>query len=200
MRRHLITQEMEMHIVRLYSSGLSLRSVRNETGVGEPNIRWVLSKHGVQMHRAPGRTEEERFLDLVDRGRPGCWLWIGNKDSKGYGRFWEKAMDGFRKVLAHRWSYQHFSGPIPDGLVIDHLCRNRSCVNPDHLEHVTPLENDRRGTSFAAVNRRKTHCKWGHPFDDLNTHYQPRGGRACRECNKLRHLGVHPRMKNKEKT
>lgn len=89
----------------------------------------------------PPRTVYERFLGFVDvRDLGTCWEWTGTKISKGYGEF---SVDG-ENVYAHRWSYEHHVGPIPEGLVIDHLCCNQGCVNPEHLEPVTNEENLRR--------------------------------------------------------
>lgn len=107
----------------------------------------------------------ERFWAKVcDTG--DCWLWTASLDSFGYGLF---KVD--RKTQkAHRWSYAYHVGPIPDGLTIDHLCRVRNCVRPDHLEAVTQKENTARA--------RKTHCIRGHEFTDGNTHWV----RTCRAC------------------
>jgi hypothetical protein len=85
----------------------------------------------------------------------GCHVWQGRKNAKGYGQVG-------RHGLAHRVAYEAACGPIPDGLVIDHLCRNRACCNPAHMEPVTPGENVRRGNCPPMVNARKTHCKSGH--------------------------------------
>jgi hypothetical protein len=89
------------------------------------------------------------------------------------------------KRYAHRWSYEHFVGPIPEGLHIDHLCRVRRCVNPDHLEPVTPKENYLRGEGPTARNSTKTHCKYGHKFDKSNTSVYG-GRRHCNECGRRR--------------
>lgn len=122
---------------------------------------------------------EDRFWPKVSpEPNSGCWLWEGAVHTNGYGNFY---VDGkYRR--AHRVSYEMHKGQIPDGLVIDHLCRNTFCVNPDHLEPVTHGENVRRGENR---NRDKTHCKWGHEFTPDNT-LMRKGGRACRKCAKIR--------------
>lgn len=106
-----------------------------------------------------------------------CLLWTGTAPH-GYGSFW---YDG-KKVRAHRFSYEHFIGEIAPGLVLDHLCRNTLCVNPDHLEPVTHAENLRRGDW---PNSRKTHCAHGHRFTTANT-YLWRRHRICRDCHRER--------------
>lgn len=107
----------------------------------------------------------------------GCWEWAGNKLRLGYGHF---KLNG-KNRKAHRVSYELLKGPIPLGLTIDHLCRNTSCVNPDHLEPVTQRVNVLRSNNQAARNARKTHCKHGHEFTAENTVIVPLG-RQCRLC------------------
>jgi hypothetical protein len=86
--------------------------------------------------------------------------------------------------LAHRLSYEEFVGPIPESHDIDHLCGQRACLNPAHLDPVTHRENLRRGGGFAGVNARKTHCKQGHPLEGANVYEHPTNGRYCRECKR----------------
>lgn len=125
-------------------------------------------------------TTRERLLDrvVVDR-ETQCWNWTGslNLVSSGYGRM---SVEG-RVFYTHRVAYELFVGPIPDGLQIDHLCRNTRCCNPAHLEAVTPAVNSQRGDTGAHYGRR-THCANGHAFDELNTRIGANGERICRAC------------------
>lgn len=112
----------------------------------------------------------------------GCWAWLGAFDPHGYGKMW----DGRTNVRAHRLMYELHVGEIPNGLVIDHLCRNTACVNPSHLEPVTIRENTLRGFGPASINARKTKCKNGHDFSIENTYVNPQGRRTCRTCQRSR--------------
>ncbi len=121
----------------------------------------------------------ERFWEKIEPVPfSGCWIWVASLDGKGYG----KINIGGVITAAHRFSYTHYIGIIPDGLELDHKCRVRSCVNPDHLEPVTHLENVRRGQ---VANR--THCPKGHAYDAENT-YVYKGKRQCRICVRERNV------------
>jgi len=111
----------------------------------------------------------------------GCWLWIGATNHRGYG---ELGYDR-KHYFAHRFSYEYFIGPIPKGLVIDHLCKVRCCVNPRHLEPVTQAINLIRGEHFPIweKHKAKTHCPKGHEYSGRNLVPVLDGrGRACRQC------------------
>jgi hypothetical protein len=122
-----------------------------------------------------------RFWKNVEK-TDSCWNWTGDKVF-GYGRMNIKR----KTVRAHRFGYELLVGPIPDGLVIDHLCRNRACVNPAHLEPVTNRVNVLRGVGFPAVNAVKTHCRYGHEFTANNTVIRSNGDRRCRICRRISH-------------
>lgn len=137
---------------------------------------------------------ERRLLEKI--GNPDdndCWPWLGTiagKPTRRYGQFW----DGRRRPMAHRVVYEYSVGFIPEGLQLDHLCRNTLCVNPDHLEPVTAHENQRRGYSPAGLNMAKTHCHRGHKFTEENTKIVgKRRGRRCAQCAKTDALLVYYR-------
>lgn len=143
---------------------------------------------------------DDRFWAKVDRlasspwwEHNGCWPWIGSIDTTGYGGFW----NGSKLARAHRWSYERFVGPIPEGLHIDHLCRNHRCVNPAHLEPVTNRENALRGMSRNAQNARKTHCQKGHPFSGENLQINCNGNRVCRQCQSTYHKERRARLRRR---
>lgn len=123
----------------------------------------------------------DRFMSKVCKLPNGCWAWNGARNRWGYGKF----TVGRVTVAAHRYAYAKLVGRIPDALTIDHLCRNRSCVNPEHMQPVTMRENLLRGDTFQARNASKTHCKNGHEFTPVNTRIV-NGWRQCRECMLIR--------------
>lgn len=126
-------------------------------------------------------TDRSRFASAYEITESGCWQWTRPLDN-GYGRFW---ING-RTRLAHAVSYEMHVGAIPAELHIDHLCRNRGCVNPDHLEPVTPGINVLRGIGLSATNARKTTCKRGHPLSGENLRINVHGARECKECQRER--------------
>lgn len=158
---------------------------------GKHYARW--SRHGdptaVLKVGRPRTNPVERFWSKVDKAGPlprwapflgPCWVWTDALDRDGYGNF---GVDGAH-LRPHRFAYELLVGPIPDGLVLDHLCRVRRCVNPTHLEPVTPAQNTFRGRALPVINARKTHCVNGHPFDDENTIITASGKRRCRACTR----------------
>lgn len=134
-------------------------------------------------------TEEQRFWRKVKIVENGCWEWQAGKHKFGYGMFGleTKVPHQYPIVTAHTYVYKKYVGPIPEGLELDHLCRNPSCVNPLHLEPVTPHENKRRGVSPIMLNFNKTHCIRGHELSGANVYVNPNtNGRYCRACRKIR--------------
>jgi hypothetical protein len=129
----------------------------------------------------------ERILARIAIDERECWAWQG-ATCFGYGVVgMGRRSDGTQQT--HRALYEIVVGPVPDGMQLDHLCRNRACCNPDHLEVVTRRENIMRGESTAAINARKTHCKRGHEFTPENVHRGPTGARQCITCTRMRTRG-----------
>lgn len=119
--------------------------------------------------------------ERVDLGP--CWTWKGALSGEGYAQAW----DGERQRPAHVLTWESVNGPVPAGLELDHLCRNRGCVRPSHAEPVTHRENLMRSPiAPAAINAAKSECLRGHPFDDANTYRDRRGSRHCRTCHRDR--------------
>lgn len=113
----------------------------------------------------------------------GCWNWKGGIDSKGYGAFYNNG----KTVLAHRFAYETNKATIPTGLVLDHLCRNTKCVNPEHLEAVTDKINILRGIGPTAINIQKTFCPQGHELKEPNLvkNHLKYGYRTCKICKNI---------------
>ncbi len=133
----------------------------------------------------------ERFLKKILIIKNGCWEFLYHFNQNGYGIFYFKN----QTYLAHRFLYCYFNNGINNNLTLDHLCRNRACVNPNHLEQVTHRKNMIRGNCQSIVNANKMECIRGHPFDFSNTYINPcDGARQCRICrydyNKKRQLLV----------
>lgn len=120
----------------------------------------------------------ERAMSKVEKTE-SCWIWKGNINEHGYGRFFSPDRTNFR---AHKLIYELLVGPVPNGLVLDHLCRNRACVNPNHLEPVTIGVNVLRGIGITAMCAVKTHCPKGHEYSVENTYVSPKRARYCRAC------------------
>jgi len=149
--------------------------------------------------RLSGPSVFDRFWAQVEKSTTpdGCWTWLGRVNNHGYGsiRIMGRLID---PTLVHHFAYELLVGPIPKGMEIDHLCKNRRCVNPAHLEPVTRSENCKRGDSglaWALHQRAKTHCPQGHPYDLFNTYYDKNGGRQCKICKSERSRESYLRRK-----
>lgn len=160
------------------------RPVKARGWCGTHHQRWRLTGSTADPIKA---TRVERFWSHFEREPGGCWLWTGYLDRDGYGKFGR-----FRSA---RFSYAFLVAPIPDRYEVDHLCRNRSCVNPSHLEAVPQRENWRRGQSPSQLAAQKTHCKHGHEFTPENTQIRKNGNRACKECMRVRKRAHRERAK-----
>lgn len=124
------------------------------------------------------RSVAERIFSRLAVG--DCWVWTGCRNDRGYG---QAAVGNGKRAYVHRWVWEYLVGPVPDGLVLDHLCRNPPCANPDHLQPVSGKTNTLRGVGFGARNARKTHCPEGHLYDEASTRITRRGWRICRTCH-----------------
>lgn len=138
----------------------------------------------IKAERRACRAPEERFLAKVDKTET-CWLWHGASKASGYGVM-RIGPASAGMVYVHRFSYELYVGPIPDGLQIDHLCRVRNCVNPSHLEPVTLQVNVMRSDHPIAIRRRTGLCKWGHPITPDNTYLRADGTTECLPCRRER--------------
>lgn len=154
--------------------------------IGKKGAKGLCTKH-YQMFLKTGdpcgsmrKPESVRFWEKVDvRGPDECWIWQASRDGCGYGMFKSE-----RSTRAHQWAYMSTVGPIPEGLVLDHLCRTPSCVNPAHLEPVTNQENLSRGWGRRLRNGMATECINGHAYTPENTYTHPVSEqKVCKTCS-----------------
>ena len=134
-----------------------------------------------------------RFWERI-RIDGSCWLWTATLWPNGYAQM---SINGIKRLI-HRWAFETFRGPIPEGLQIDHLCRRKNCVNPAHLDVVTNRENTIRGDGPRLLGERqrgKTHCPQGHPYDEQNTYISSVGKRHCRKCWRIHTASYKKRQK-----
>lgn len=136
----------------------------------------------------PPETPERRarFDSHTEVTSDGCIEWTGSRTRWGYGQLSMRGGGGSGVFQAHRVALAWATGEQPLGMVADHLCRNRACVNPEHLEWVTDRVNILRGNGATAQHARKTHCPQGHPYSDENTYRFAAGRRICKECARAR--------------
>lgn len=140
----------------------------------------VFNKPSVSTGKTFAWSFDRRFMSKVEKTESGCWLWLGAKMNNGYGQL----VVGSVHWAAHRYSYTELIGEIPPGLDLDHLCRNRACTNPAHLEPVTRSENLFRGNT--GKHKRPDICPAGHPYSGDNLYMHPSGRRNCRACARIR--------------
>ena len=127
---------------------------------------------------------EKRFMRYINKTEK-CWLWTGGNNGK-YGVFYVGPDASPMRMYAHRWSYVHFVGLIPEGLEVNHRCEVPLCVRPDHLEPLTHRDNTLYGNAPAARKARQTHCVNNHEFTPENTYIRSNGTRACKTCRRVR--------------
>ncbi len=128
----------------------------------------------------PRPSPVDRFGVKIKLSAMGCWEWEGTLGKTGYGVI----VVAGKHIAAHRFAYELFKGTIPQSKELDHLCRNRACVNPNHLEIVTHQVNQLRGMSVSGLAARATHCPKGHPYDLFNTYWRTNGWRDCLICRR----------------
>jgi hypothetical protein len=153
----------------------------------------MTSRKGCRYKR---RSLLERFNEKwISEAKTSCWLWMGASNSRGYGSFWMND----KCVSAHRAAYILFGGVILKDLTIDHLCRNRMCVNPAHMEIVSGRENTLRGNGQSAIHARKTHCYRGHPLSGDNLYFNKhRNERVCKKCHSESAKLYYQRLKHRK--
>jgi hypothetical protein len=187
------TQLERETIIDLYAKGFTSHEVADQMGLARSSVFYVLKQAGAT--RTPSESQRsvmslnERFWQYADKrlGDAKCWVWTGARTGAGYGAFTVRDFErgSTNTVLAHRFAYESIRGPIPDGLGLDHLCRNRSCVNPLHLEPVTARTNTLRGIGPSARNAAQSYCKRGHELSGANVQVW-NAHRRCNTCRRLR--------------
>jgi hypothetical protein len=183
MAKRILSGAQERSVAESYRAGTSANDIATAFGVTNVTVYKTLRRLGTSLRRVFVRMPiADRIAEAQKNPTPdGCWNWVWSRTRSGYGM----VGSGGKVKRAHRVVYELLVGPIPDGLQIDHLCRNKSCVNPAHMEPVTHRVNTLRGTAMSAIHAAKTHCPTGHAYDDANTHvYQ--GRRYCRACRVIR--------------
>lgn len=180
---HLTAAELEL-LRRSYCEGRRGPDVARELRCSSGAVRTHYRRFKAEgILRGSGPSLKDRLPHLVRITETGCWDWSRYVDSDGYGRV---KIRGKSERRAHRAVYEELVGHIPDGMDLDHLCRNRRCVNPEHLEPVTKRENTLRGFAPTAMNARKTHCLNGHSLSGDNIYTQNGRRRQCRTCESAR--------------
>jgi len=165
-----------------FEQRMSTHEIAKVLRISQFTVRELFAKNDITVRSRQEIAEVkriDRFWTKV-RTTDGCWLWNGAKTAGGYG----SVTINKKSSLAHRVSYELCAGKIPDGLHIDHLCRVRHCVNPSHLEPVTPKTNCLRGEGPASINSKKKSCSRGHRFSEDNTYITPDGRRNCKTCQR----------------
>lgn len=180
-----MTDEDGAKAQRLYEAGRTTYEIAATMNRDPGAIARALRKRGVVLRKGTRPKRNDLRTRLLARAiinpETCCWEWAGAKTPEGYGRI---KRDG-AMYATHREAYRlWFAADVPEGLEIDHLCRVRNCLNPDHLEAVTGRTNKLRSEGFAGLNAAKTHCDSGHEFTPENTYITPAGARSCRECKR----------------
>lgn len=171
-------------VIDVLKSGVSLTEAGVRFGVSRTRIGQIAKQAGIVTRQSPVVDRIKANVLIKDCGHDTpCWVWQGGLCSEGYARI---TTAGFPRSRGYRVSYLAFVGPIAEGLVLDHLCRNRPCVNPEHLEPVTGHQNTLRGNAANLEFRRTpiTHCPHGHEYTAENSYFCKRGTRSCRTCRK----------------